>query len=84
MYTAVKSDGAFLNGRLIRVTEKKVWKQNMSTCCSRRRFQNLAEALVVNNIGASREQQFIDDSVNRLGSLLENGLRALRNSGTVM
>jgi hypothetical protein len=43
--------------------------------------QDIGEALVVNNIGSSRDVAFLDMSCYRLNRLLAEGLQALRMSG---
>ncbi|CAN0469912.1 unnamed protein product, partial [Discosporangium mesarthrocarpum] len=42
---------------------------------------SLGDALVVNNIGASREEGFIQTTLGRLAELLRRGVQGVRNSG---
>lgn len=43
----------------------------------------LNDALVMNNIGAARDEAFISTTVNRLGELLRRNVQAVRMSGQV-
>lgn len=67
MYVAWKGGKARLNGKVISVGK--------STC--------LNDALIVNNIGSSREHGFILQTLYRLQRLLLQDLQALRMSGKV-
>lgn len=46
-----------------------------------RAAQGLGDALVVNNIGASRDEAFIGITLARLGELLRRKVQAVRMSG---
>lgn len=85
MYHAVRGGGAFLNDQPIRVAGAG----DLSQVCARRAAAPSrgnstcsAQALVVNNIGASRDHGFIDRALQRNAALLKNNVRALRNVGT--
>ncbi|CAN0306223.1 unnamed protein product, partial [Laminaria digitata] len=65
MYTACQGQGAFLNAAKIEV----------------RAAQGLGDALVVNNIGAGRDETFISTTLARLGELLRRNVQAVRMSG---
>ena len=65
MYSAIKAGPATLNGRPIRVSST----------------EGLDAAMVVNNVGYSRDSDFIRATLGRQSLLLANGLRAVRNSG---
>eukprot|EP00050_Salpingoeca_kvevrii_P010967 m.11737 g.11737 ORF g.11737 m.11737 type:complete len:284 (+) comp3176_c0_seq1:1113-1964(+) len=68
LYSAVQGQGAFCNGAALK-------------CSS---AAHIGEALVVNNIGASRDPTFVELTLNRLRHLLnaQPPLRGLRNSGS--
>eukprot|EP00752_Nemacystus_decipiens_P007559 g6752.t2 len=66
LYTAIQSEGAFLNGAKIEV----------------RVAEGLGDALVVNNIGAARDGAFISTTLARLGELLRRKVQAIRMSGS--
>ncbi|CAM9234012.1 unnamed protein product [Choristocarpus tenellus] len=66
MYTASEGHGAFLNNERIEV----------------RAPGGLSDALIVNNIGASRDEEFINTTLGRLGELLRRGIQAVRMSGS--
>ncbi|CAM9505442.1 unnamed protein product, partial [Sphacelaria rigidula] len=66
MYTACRGGGAFLNGVRIQV----------------RAASGLNDGLVVNNIGAARDEAFINTTINRLGELLRRNVQAVRMSGS--
>lgn len=66
LYTACQGAGAFLNGVKIQV----------------RVAGGLNDALVMNNIGAARDEAFISTTVNRLGELLRRNVQAVRMSGS--
>lgn len=65
LYTAIRGEGAFLNGAKIEV----------------RAAEGLGDALVVNNIGAARDDAFISTTLARLGELLRRKVQAIRMSG---
>lgn len=65
LYTACKGQGAFLNDAKIEVRDA----------------QGLGDALVVNNIGAARDDAFIATTLARLGELLRRNVQAIRMSG---
>lgn len=65
LYTAVQGEGACLNGAEIEV----------------RAAEGLGDALVVNNIGAARDDAFIATTLARLGELLRRKVQAVRMSG---
>lgn len=65
LYTAVRGEGAFLNGAKIEV----------------RAAEGLGDALVMNNIGAARDDAFIATTLARLGELLRRKVQAIRMSG---
>lgn len=65
LYTACRGQGAFLNGARIEV----------------RPARGLGDALVVNNIGAARDEAFISTTLARLGELLRRKVQAVRMSG---
>lgn len=46
-----------------------------------RAAQGLGDALVVNNIGAARDEMFIAKTVGRLGEMLRRNIQAIRMSG---
>eukprot|EP00903_Cladosiphon_okamuranus_P006100 g6010.t1 len=66
LYTAVLGEGAFLNGAKIEV----------------RAAEGLGDALVVNNIGAARDDAFISTTLARIGELLRRKVQAVRMSGS--
>ncbi|CAM9873562.1 unnamed protein product [Pylaiella littoralis] len=66
LYTASRGQGAFLNGIRIEV----------------RAARGLGDALVVNNIGAARDDVFISTTLARLGELLRRKVQAIRMSGS--
>mmetsp|Transcript_28818 Transcript_28818/g.49824 ORF Transcript_28818/g.49824 Transcript_28818/m.49824 type:complete len:244 (+) Transcript_28818:1374-2105(+) len=66
IYTASIHGGAFLNGQQIRVSDTS----------------NLGDAVIVNNIGASRDSNFILTTLSRIEVLLKNKIRAYRSTGS--
>ncbi|CAM9170978.1 unnamed protein product [Hapterophycus canaliculatus] len=66
LYTACRGQGAFLNGVKIEVRDAR----------------GLGDALVVNNIGAARDDAFIATTLARLGELLRRNVQAIRMSGS--
>jgi inositol-phosphate phosphatase/L-galactose 1-phosphate phosphatase len=66
LYSARKGAGATLNGNRIHVSST----------------QSLGEAMIVNNVGASRDRRFLAKTFDRLNFLLSQNIRALRNSGS--
>lgn len=67
LYSATKGAGATLNGVTIHVSPT----------------QTLGDAAIVNNVGASRDRHFLATTFSRLNLLLQQNIRALRNSGTI-
>jgi len=66
MYEAEEGQGAFCNKKPISVDEST----------------SLSNCLLVNNIGHSRDKDFVDESAERISKWLNSGLRAFRSSGS--
>jgi len=66
LYEARKNGGAKLNGRPIHVGRAK----------------DISEALIVNNIGSSRDPSFAEMTLSRLQYLMGRDVRGLRNLGS--
>jgi len=66
MCAAVRGGGTTFNGKRVRVADAK----------------KVTEALVVNNVGASRDQEVNVTNTDRLLALLHANVRGLRNSGS--
>mmetsp|Transcript_36162 Transcript_36162/g.46429 ORF Transcript_36162/g.46429 Transcript_36162/m.46429 type:complete len:319 (+) Transcript_36162:152-1108(+) len=66
MYSAYYGGGAFLNKRKIQVSPAKT----------------LGEAVIVNNIGASRDRRFINKTLTRVEMLLNDKVRGYRSTGS--
>jgi len=65
MYSAHVGNGAHRNGAKLAVSKAK----------------DLGSALVMNNVGASRSDEFVGTTLRRLEGLLKAGVRGLRNGG---
>lgn len=66
LFSAAVGKGAFLNGRPIRVSDATA----------------VGHAMIMNNIGASRDAAFARKTLNRIEVLLEHKVQAVRNSGS--
>ena len=66
LYEAVDGCGAYLNGAKLSVDSAT----------------GVADALLVNNIGHHRENEFVDESAERVRKWLRAGLRGYRSSGS--
>lgn len=65
-YTAIVGGGAFCNGKSIHVSTET----------------DLSKVVVMNNIGPSRDAEFVSKSVRQLEKVLQAGVRGLRCGGS--